>query len=197
MFSGRFVQLEPLEAHHAQSIAAAGGIDRSTYEWIDVPATLLEAQQMVSAQQAQPHPRTWMAFVQRRIKDNAVIGMTNFLSIERWNGPDANPTSVEIGNTWLNPQALHSPIDTESKLLLMTHAFETWHVVRVQIRTDARNDRSRRALIRIGAQFEGVLRNAQPGGGDLGRGAPRDSAVFSVLPHEWPTIKAAMTARLG
>ena len=197
MFSGRFVQLEPLEAHHAKSIAVAGGIDRSTYEWIDVPATLLEAQQIVSAYQAQPHPQPWIAFVQRRSKDSTVIGMTNFLSVERWDGPDANPTSVEIGNTWLNPQALHSPIDTESKLLLMTHAFETWNVVRVQIRTDARNDRSRRALIRIGAQFEGVLRNAQPGRGDLGRGAPRDSAVFSVLPNEWPTVKASMTARLG
>lgn len=197
MFSGRFVQLEPLDTHHVDDVATAGGPDRSTYEWIDVPATADDVRKLIVQDQAQSTPRSWIPFVQRRVKDGVVLGMTNFVGIERWDGPEMPPTSVEIANSWLNSLALHSPIDTESKLLLMTHAFEEWKVVRVQIRTDARNERSRRVLTRIGAQFEGVLRNAQPGCGDLGRGSPRDAAVFSVLPEEWPTVKAGLTARLG
>ncbi len=197
MFRGRFVELEPLSAHHVEAVVSAVGADRSTYEWIDVPATADDVHKLLAAFYSQPQPHAWMPFVQKRVKDSAVLGMTNYVGIERWNGPDAHPTTVEIANSWLNPQALHSPIDTESKLLLCTHAFEEWQVVRVQIRTDARNERSRRALTRIGAQLEGVLRNAQQGSGDIGRGGPRDSAIFSIIPEHWPNVKAGLIARLG
>jgi N-acetyltransferase len=148
MFKGRFVWVEPLAAEHVDGIVAAANPDRSTFEWIDVPTTSDDVHALLADLQGQPEPASSMTFVQRRITDGLIVGMTNFLNIERWNGPDKDPTSVEVGNSWLTPSALASPIDTESKLLLMTHAFEHWNVVRVQVRTDARNDRSRRALIR-------------------------------------------------
>ncbi len=197
MYKGRFVWVQPLAAEHVDGIVAAANPDRSTFEWIDVPTTSDDVQTLIADLQRQPEPVSSMTFVQGRITDGLIVGMTNFLNIERWNGPDKDPTCVEVGNSWLTPGALASPIDTESKLLLMTHAFEHWNVVRVQVRTDARNDRSRRALTRIGAQFEGVLRNAQPGAGDSGRGSPRDTAVFSVVASEWPNVKAGLVARVG
>lgn len=189
--------LQPLAAEHTDGIVALANSDRSTFEWIDVPSTVADVKAILDVVDGQPDPVQTMTFVQQRITDAVVVGMTNFLNIERWNGPDHGPTSVEIGNSWLSTDALASPIDTESKLLLMTHAFEHWNVVRVQFRTDARNDRSRRALTRIGAHFEGVLRNAQPGAGEIGRGSPRDTAVFSVIATEWQDIKAGLIARVG
>lgn len=197
MFKGRFVWLQPLAAEHTDGIVALANSDRSTFEWIDVPYTFADVKAILDVVDGQPDPVQTTTFVQRRITDAVIVGMTNFLNIERWNGPDHGPTSVEIGNSWLSTDALASPIDTESKLLLMTHAFEHWNVVRVQFRTDARNDRSRRALTRIGAHFEGVLRNAQPGAGEIGRGSPCDTAVFSVIATEWQDIKAGLIARVG
>ena len=196
MLVGRFVQLEPLTLEHVDEIAAAVGDDRSTYQWAPVPTNLADAEATVKTRLRQRDNGSWMPFVQRRLADHAVVGMTNFLSIERWNGATGNPTSVEIGGTWLNPSAQRSPINTEAKLLLLMLAFETWNVVRVQIKTDARNERSRNAISRLGAQFEGVLRNFQAGNGDQGEGSPRDTAMFSVLPSEWPAIKERLMRAL-
>ncbi len=197
MLVGRFVQLEPLSLDHIDEIAAAVGDDRSTYQWAPVPKNYDDAVATVQTRLQQRDSGSWMPFVQRRLADHAVVGMTNFLSIERWNGPDTNPTSVEIGGTWLNPSAQRSAINTEAKLLLFAVAFETWNVVRVQIKTDARNQRSRAAISRLGAQFEGVLRNFQAGNGDLGEGSPRDTAMFSILPNEWPTVRARLEHSLN
>jgi N-acetyltransferase len=194
---GRFVQLEPLSIDHVDEIAAAVGDDRSTYQWAPVPKDYADAVATVQTRLQQLDSGSWMPFVQRRLADRAVVGMTNFLNIERWNGADANPTSVEIGGTWLNPSAQRSAINTEAKLLLFAVAFETWNVVRVQIKTDARNQRSRAAISRLGAQFEGVLRNFQAGNGDLGEGSPRDTAMFSVLANEWPTVRERLEFSLN
>lgn len=197
MLTGQFVQLEPLTVEHVNEIAAAVGEDRSAYAWAPVPRDYNDAAATVATRLQQGDSGLWVPFVQRRLADGAVVGMTNFLSIERWNGPDANPTSVEIGGTWLNPSAQRSPINSEAKLLLLTHAFEVWHVVRVQIKTDARNQRSRDAIARLGAEFEGVLRNFQPGNGDRGEGAPRNTAMFSVIADEWPTVRHRLRSGLG
>lgn len=196
MLTGRFVQLEPLTENHVDEIAAAVGDDRSTYQWAPVPKNAEDAAATVVLRLQQRDSGQWVPYVQRRLADGAVVGMTNFLSIERWNGPGTDPTSVEIGGTWLNPSAQRSPLNTEAKLLLLTHAFETWGVVRVQIKTDARNQRSRDAIARLGAQFEAVLRNYQPGNGDRGEGAPRDTAMFSIVTSEWPEVSHRLRSLL-
>jgi RimJ/RimL family protein N-acetyltransferase len=100
---------------------------------------------------------------------------------------------VEIGWTWFNPQVWRSGVNTETKLLQMTHAFETLGCVRVELKTDARNERSRAAIAALPAQFEGVLRNHMivP---EIGQ---RDSAYYSVIESEWPEVRAGLRRRLG
>jgi RimJ/RimL family protein N-acetyltransferase len=85
-------------------------------------------------------------------------------------------------------------VNTEAKLLMLTHAFEVWHVQRLFLKTDVRNTRSRAAIERLGASFEGVLRRNMPSWAD---GGVRDTAYYSILPGEWPEVKAGLRARLG
>ena len=123
--------------------------------------------------------------------------LTRFMNIDWWAWPAAadrsGPEAVEIGSTWLAAEAQRSPINTEAKLLMLTHAFETWGVLRVCLKTDARNDRSRRAIERIGASPEGILRNHMP----AYDGGVRHSAFYSILADEWPAVREALTARLA
>ena len=106
------------------------------------------------------------------------------------------PDEVEIGGTWLAADAQRSPVNTEAKLLLLTHAFETWDVSRVALCTDVRNERSRQAIERIGASFEGVLRHHRLSyvAGEVGR--PRDTAMFAMTDDDWPAVKERLTERL-
>jgi RimJ/RimL family protein N-acetyltransferase len=110
--------------------------------------------------------------------------------------PFATPYAVEIGGTWLATSAQRSGINTEAKLLLLDYAFETWHVGRVDLKTDARNDRSRNAILRIGASFEGVLRHWQPSLVEGEEGTLRDSAMFSIVDSEWPSVRERLTSLL-
>jgi RimJ/RimL family protein N-acetyltransferase len=100
---------------------------------------------------------------------------------------------VEIGYTWLAASAQRTRCNTEAKFLLLQHAFETWEVHRVTIRTDERNQRSRAAIARLGAHFEGIRRAEKPGAD----GSVRDSAMFSIIAAEWPAIRARLRERLG
>jgi RimJ/RimL family protein N-acetyltransferase len=117
--------------------------------------------------------------------------------IERWPWPQgherAQPDGCEIGYTWLTPAAVRTAANTEAKLLMLAHAFESWGVQRVCFHTDARNERSRNALLRIGARFEGVLR-AHRLSSDL---RPRDSARYSILAAEWPAVRERLLPRLS
>jgi RimJ/RimL family protein N-acetyltransferase len=129
-----------------------------------------------------------------------VVGSTRFLNVQFWDWPDGNPRQrgeklpdvVEIGATWLGPDAQRTGINTEAKLLMLTHAFETWLVHRVRLQTDARNERSRNAIERLGAQLDGVIRGDRV----ATDGTIRDSAVFSVLDSEWPAVKEHLAALL-
>ena len=188
--AGTFVRLEPLTETHTAAIAkAVEAVERSTFDWAPVPSTTEGAESIVTERLGLAARGAWMPYVQIRVADDELVGMTNLLNVERWNGPNTAPTSVEIGGTWLVPSAQRTPINSEAKRLLLTHAFEVWKVVRVQIKTDARNERSRAAILRLGATFEGVLRNYQPGQGDVGAGSPRDTAMFSITNAEWPEVK--------
>ena len=146
-------------------------------------------------------------FAVRRLADDTLVGSTRFLDLEVFQDPapwppgigtggvptDQNPPSVaEIGSTWYAASAQRTPINTETKLLLLTHAFETWRSLRVTLKTDARNTASRRAIERIGGRFEGV-RRVQTVATD---GGLRDTAYFSIVAAEWFVVRAGLVARL-
>jgi N-acetyltransferase len=124
------------------------------------------------------------------------VGCTTYCNPRTWPGRD-DLCAVEIGGTWLAGSAQRTGINAEAKLLLMRHAFETLNVARVDFRTDARNHPSRRAIERLGARFEGVLRNWGPSWVPGEEGGLRDSAIFSVIAAEWPQVKSALTSRIG
>ncbi len=127
------------------------------------------------------------AFAIRRRADGALVGSSRYLNVR------PADRVVEIGWTWFNPAAWRSGVNLETKLLLLAHAFETLECVRVEFKTDARNERSRTALAALPAQFEGIMRNHMivPGVGQ------RDSAYFSVIDSEWPTVRANLERRLA
>ena len=130
-----------------------------------------------------------MPFAVVRAADDTVIGSTRFWDLTWWPRPDGRDRTgtdtCEIGYTWLSPAAIRTGANTEMKRLMLTHAFEVWQVASVALHTDARNQRSRDAMERIGLRYEGVLR-AHRLGTD---GQPRDSARFSVTAADWPAVR--------
>jgi RimJ/RimL family protein N-acetyltransferase len=181
---------------HADAIADAATGDRSSFAWTMVPDGRAEAARYVDALLTDAARAVAAPFVQRRTADDAVVGCTRFLH-PAWPHGRADPDEVEVGGTWLAADAQRSPINTEAKLLLLTHAFEVWEVQRVAICTDVRNVRSRAAIERLGAVFEGVLRRhraayTEPPDPDL-----RDTAVYSIIAPEWPGVRAGLRERLA
>ena len=108
----------------------------------------------------------------------------------RWPLGRDDPDEVEIGGTWLSSAAQRTAVNTDAKLLLLTHAFEAWRVQRVAICTDVRNDRSRRAIERLGARFDGVLPRHRPSTVPGEEGLLRDTAVYSIIEPDWPDVRA-------
>lgn len=199
VLSGSHVRLEPLEHRHIEGLINAAGHDRAFYAWSAVPQGRFEMTQYVDAALAAREAGTAMPFAAVRVADGRIIGSTRFFLIERWAWPDdhpgakrSGPDTLEIGYTWLTAAAIRTAANTEAKLLMLTHAFEAWQVHSVSFHTDARNERSRSALKRIGAQFEGILR-AHRLATDL---APRDSARYSIVAREWPAAKRELRRRL-
>ena len=129
-----------------------------------------------------------------------VVGSTRFCEIFVWQWPPAAthqrhgvPDVVDIGFTWLSGSAQRSPVNTEAKLLMMTHAFENWEVHRVALQTDVRNARSRAAIERIGGRLDGIMRADRPGADDT----VRTSARFSIVASEWPGVRQRLRQRLA
>ena len=200
LLHGIHVQLEPLERAHIAGLVAAAGGDLALYRWSAVPQGTAEMARYVESALAAREAGTALPFATVRIADGAVVGSSRFFDIERWPWPSGHPGATrsgpdgcEIGYTWLAASALRTAANTEAKLLMLTHAFEEWGVQRVCFHTDARNERSRTALARIGARFEGVLR-AHRLGADL---TARDSARFSIVAVEWPGVKQRLRERLS
>jgi RimJ/RimL family protein N-acetyltransferase len=199
VLTGRHVRLEPLERRHIPGLVAAAGQDLALYQWSAVPQGLPAMAQYVDTALAWHAARTALAFATVRLADGAVIGSSRFFDIERWAWPAGHagaarggPDGCEIGYTWLSATAIRTAANTEAKLLMLSHAFEVWGVQRVCFHTDARNERSRAALTRLGATFEGILR-AHRLAADL---KPRDSARFSIIAAEWPQLKRGLTGKL-
>ena len=190
--NGKYVRLEPLEFRHVAGLAAASAADPALYRWSPVPQGESEATKYIETALAWKEAGTALPFAIVRQEDGIVIGSTRFWNIERWTWPQGHelhnrstPDVCEIGYTWLSRSAIRTAANTESKLLLLTHAFEVWQVLMVCFHTDVRNERSRTALARIGGQFEGILR-AHRIAADF---VPRDSARFSIVAAEWPSVK--------
>lgn len=196
VLGGTLVRLEPLSLRHAPGLARAAEEDRSAYGYTMVPA----ADEVTSYLAAQLARDGLTCFAQVRVRDGAPVGCTAYCHPRP--GPDSTGPvrvglqAVEVGWTWLAASAQGAGINTEAKFLLLRHAFETLGVARVDLKTDARNQRSRRAIANIGARFEGVLRNWSPSWAPGEEGRPRDSAMFSVIAAEWPAVKSALETRI-
>jgi N-acetyltransferase len=185
VLQGRIVRLEPLAPEHEDGLWEASR-DPRTWRWLSV---------------AQPETRVeWHAFVREAldaraaglelplvtVRDGVVVGSTRFLALR------PEHASVEIGWTWLHPSAWGTGANVEAKLLQLAHAFDTWGCRRVELKTDALNERSRGALVALGANFEGIHRKHM-----LVRGGKnRDSAWYSVTDDEWPAVRDRLEARL-
>ncbi len=192
---GSLVRLEPLSMSHADDLAVSAEEDRQTYGWTRVPRAW-EVKDYLSAHFERAKAGTMAPFAQIRQADGRAIGCTSYWSPRFWLGR-SELCAIEIGWTWLAASAQRTGINTEAKLLLMEHAFETMDVIRVDLKTDARNERSRRAIGRLGARFEGVLRQWSQSHTPGEEGLLRDCAMFSVIVSEWPDTKANLRRRLA
>jgi RimJ/RimL family protein N-acetyltransferase len=193
---GNLVRVEPLSRHHADDLTATAEEDRSSYGFTKVPRGSAEIKEYIQAQMTRADEGELIPFAQIRLADERAVGSTSYLSI-RFRPEKPDPFAVEIGSTWLGASAQRTGINTETKLLLLEHAFTTWSVARVDFKTDARNVRSRNAIEALGAQFEGVLRNWQPSLVVGEEDRHRDSAMFSILDSEWPDTEARLRKRLS
>jgi len=197
--------LEPLTIEHVPYLVAAASQDRSTFGFTVVPDGIEEMTGYVETLLSGHQVGQDIPFVQRRVNADSslgdVVGCTRFMNILFPLGRTVNgvsvPDEIEIGGTWLAKSAQRTSVNTEAKLLLMTHAFDTWGVQRVAICTDERNEQSRRAIERIGGVFEGVLRSDRPSWVPSEKGLLRNTAVYSVVSAEWPRVKSRLTTILS
>ena len=201
---GRFVRLLPLTNAHVRPLlsAAAGSRESFQYTWVPEPTTA-DVTRYISAAVAEFEAGAAHPFVTVRIDSpDTVVGSTRFLNLEYW--PDATghpstrdfPDAVEIGSTWLSHDAQRTQVNTEAKLMMLTHAFETWGVQRVVLRTDARNAKSRANIERIGAKFEGTLRHHKHSTDGANNGL-RDTVTYSIIREEWEAVKASLNEKLS
>lgn len=200
MLAGRHIRLEPLERSHVAGLVAASAGDPELYRWSLVPRGEAEVHHYVDTALAWRTAGTALAFATLRLADNKVIGSTRFFDLEFWAWPSGHerhgrtlPDVCEIGYTWLTHEAVRTGANTEAKLLMLGHAFETWDVLRVCLHTDARNARSRAAIERIGGKFEGVLRAHRLAADNT----PRNSARYSIVAAEWPEAKRRLQGKLA
>jgi RimJ/RimL family protein N-acetyltransferase len=184
---GDLVALEPISPDHADELFAAAQAPE-IFQWLArIGRDRRYFDQWMELTLAAAAERTEGPFAVRRRADATLVGSSRYMAVR----PEHR--SLEIGWTWFNPSAWRTGINVETKLLMLGHAFDDLGCVRVEFKTDARNERSRAALAALPAQFEGVFRKHMivP---DVGQ---RDSAYFSVIDSEWPEVRANLERRLG
>ena len=193
---GQYATLTPLSLGDVAGLVAAANQDRSSFGFTYVPDTEELMEEHVRLLLAEHDAGLSVPFTTRSSPTGDVVGMTRFLNLRWWFGRDV-PDAAEIGGTFLGAAAQRTPVNTEAKYLMLGHAFDAWSVQRVDLKTDARNDRSRRAIERIGGRFEGTLRKWQPSLVAGEQGDARDSAMYSILAAEWTQVRQALEKRLG
>ena len=196
---GRFVLLRALARDDVPALRAIAAGPRETFEFAQVPQPA-DVEAYVERGLQQMERRAAVVFT-ICAPDGEVVGCTRLFDLQRWEWPQApDPRAgqdvldaAEIGYTWLAQSVQRTAVNTETKLLLLRHAFETWRCYRVTLKTDERNLRSRRAIERLGAHFDGILRAYQP----AHDGRPRNTAYYTILSAEWPQVEGGLLARLG
>ena len=184
--TGRFVRLEPLTLAHGDALAAFA-YDPSIWSWMPTRALdrgALDA--WIGEALAAERAGTALPFATVLLAENRAVGSTRFLNISARDG------RVEIGATWIGVPYQRSVVNTEAKLLMLRHAFETLGATRVELKTHSENVKSRRAIERIGAKFEGIHRKHML----HNDGSRRDTAWYSILDDEWPEVRAVLEAKL-
>ena len=189
---GDVVRLEPLTPGHVPGLRrAAEGAGPNAFAAVPTPD---EVEDYVARSLARRDAGAYAPFAQIEAATGRVVGHTAYLTPRWMNG--GRLFAVEIGSTWLHPAARGTAVNPAAKLLLMTQAFESWGVDRVDIKTDARNEAARAAIAATGATFEAVLRAWQPSLAPGEEGLVRDTAMFSVTPPEWPRVRARLEERI-
>ena len=186
ILEGRRVRLEPLAREHADAVRAAaadGELWRLWYTSVPAPDKVESWIDGALAQRAQTGS---MPFVVRETATGALVGATRYFNVE------AAHRRLEIGHTWYSKRVQRTAVNSECKLMLLTHAFETLDCIAVEFRTSFFNFQSREAIARLGAKQDGILRNHQI----TPDGTRRDTVVFSIIANEWPAVKTNLLYRL-
>lgn len=184
---GRFVRLEALSPRHVEGLAAVG-LDEEIWRWMPSAATTPQAMRALVGDALAARARgAELPFATIERAGGTVVGSTRFLNI------DAGHRRVEIGWTWIAPPWQRTAINSEAKLLMLRHAFEVMGCIRVELKTDALNARSRAAIARLGAREEGTLRKHMI----TASGRVRDTVYYSILEEEWPEVEARLERALG
>ncbi len=186
ILGGKFVSLVPLRLEHLDLLYKVG-LDESLWFWtVNVIKNSDDMRRYVETALNEFERKVSLPFVTIEKSGGKIVGSTRFGNI------DTKNRKVEIGWTWINPRWQRTFINTEAKLLMLTHAFGTWNCIRVELKTDILNEKSRNAILRIGAKEEGILR--QHVITDAGRF--RDSVYFSIINSEWREVKANLEKKL-
>jgi RimJ/RimL family protein N-acetyltransferase len=186
---GSVVRLEPLRADHAELFweAAKDGVD-DIFRWIPYSMqTPEDFRRVVEKAMTEQQRGESVVFATVERTSESVIGSTRFMNIDRVN------RRAEIGSTWIAQAWQRTAVNTEAKFLMLQHAFEVWNCIRVELKTDALNQRSRGAILRLGAKEEGTLRKHLL----TWSGRVRDTVYFSILDTEWPEVKTRLERRLA
>jgi RimJ/RimL family protein N-acetyltransferase len=186
---GSVVRLEPIRGEHAELFWDVAKNDlEDIFRWIPYSMkTRKDFQRLIEKAFEEQERGESVVFATVERKLGRVIGSTRFMNIDRAN------RRVEIGSTWIAPAWQRTAVNTEAKYLMLRHAFEGWGCIRVELKTDALNQRSRNAILRIGAKEEGILRRHLA----TWSGRVRDTVYFSILDSEWPAVKTALEAKLA
>jgi N-acetyltransferase len=187
--TGSAIRLEPIRHEHAEHFweVAQNDLD-DIFRWIPYRMqTREDFQQLVTKAVQEQERGESVVFTTVENVSGRVIGSTRFMNIDR------NNRRVEIGSTWIAPAWQRTVVNTEAKYLMLRQAFEAWGCFRVELKTDALNEKSRNAILRIGAKEEGTLRRHVV----TWTGRVRDSVYFSILDSEWPTVKARLEEKLN
>ena len=186
---GSIVRLEPVRRDHAELFwdAAKDNLE-DIFRWIPYAMkTREDFRTVIDKAFAEQERGESVVFATVERSSGRVVGSTRFMNIDRAN------RRVEIGSTWIAPAWQRTAVNTEAKYLMLRHAFEVWGCMRVELKTDALNQKSRNAIVRIGAKEEGTLRRHLV----TWTGRVRDTVYFSILEDEWPTVRTALEARLA
>ncbi|MFZ1996797.1 MAG: GNAT family protein [Solirubrobacteraceae bacterium] len=186
-FSGRLVRVEPLAAEHEPGLTDAAG-DPELFAWmpVDMASSRDALHEWLMSTLSAAREGSAVPYAIIAADSGRVLGSTRFLELR------FEHLRVEIGWTWLTRSAWSTGVNVETKLVLLEHAFERVGLRRVEFKTDARNERSRGALLALGATFEGILRKHMV----VRDGGARDSAYYSVIDDEWPEVKRHLAERL-